>query len=86
MLDPTQILLFTVIIILTLLIFFIGIQLHQILREIYKMLVKVNLMVDDMQDISYHLGRSVRSIGGFSEGLKVALGFFNLFKRKEIQK
>ena len=46
MLDTTQILLFAVVTILTVLLVFIGWQIFQILGEVRKMLQKFNTMVD----------------------------------------
>ena len=83
MIDPTQILLFSVVIILTALAVLIGWQIFSILSEIRKMLSKVNMMVDGAVNISGNIGRSVKDLSGFTEGVKTVLGFLKIFKRKE---
>jgi len=83
MIDPTQILLFSVVIILTILMVIIGWQIFQILSEFRKMMAKFNQMVDGAVEISGNLGKSFRDLSGFSEGLKTVLGFLKIFKKKE---
>ena len=83
MIDPTQILLFSVVIILTILLIIIGWQIFQILVELHKMIVKFNQMVNGAVEISGNLGKSFRDLSGFSEGLKTVLGFLKIFKKKD---
>lgn len=83
MIEPTQILLFAVVIILTILLVIIGWQIYKILYEIYKMLTKFNSMIDGAISISGNLSKSVKDLTGFTEGLKTVLGFLNIFKREE---
>ncbi len=82
MIDPTQILLFSVVIILTAIVVLIGWQIFSILSEIRKMLSKVNMMVDGAVSISGNIGKSFKDLSGFSEGVKTVLGFLKIFKRK----
>ncbi len=82
MIEPTQILLFAVIITLTILMIFIGWQIFQILSEIRKMLMKFNTMADSAVTVSTNIGKSFQNINGFSEGFKSVLGVFKILKRK----
>jgi hypothetical protein len=83
MTEPTQILLFAVVITLTTLTVIIGWQIFQILSEIRKMMIKFNTMVDGAVTISGSLTKSFQSMSGFTEGLKAVFGIFSLFKKKE---
>lgn len=81
MIDSIQILLFTVVIILTLIAVIVGWQLFKILAEINKLLVKINSMADGAASISGNLSKSFKDLSGFSEGLKTVLNFLKLFKK-----
>lgn len=83
MIEPIQILLSAVIVILTVMMVLIGWQIFQILFELRKMLVKFNTMVDGAVTISGNIGKSFKDLTGFSEGLKTVLGFMKIFKRKK---
>lgn len=77
-----QILLFTVILSLSIVLLFIGYQVYQILSEIRKMIMKFNKITDNAVDISNNLGASFNNFGSFTQGLKSIFGLLNLFKRK----
>jgi len=82
MIEPVHILLFVVVTTLTGLSVIIGFQIFKILSEIRQILSKVNHMADDVSGITQNFGRSLKGIGGFSEGLKVAISFFKFLKKK----
>lgn len=82
MLDPTQTLLFAVVIILTFLMVFIGWQLFMILSEIKKILMKFNSVVDNTVILSDKFTNSILSLGGFADGLKAFLSLSRFFKKK----
>lgn len=82
MIEPTQILLFSVVVILTVIMTLIGWQIFQIFSEIRKMLVKFNTMIDGAVTLSGNLGKSFKDLSGFSEGVKTVLGFLQIFKKK----
>lgn len=86
MIEPTQILLFFVVIILTSLTVAIGWQIFKILSEIRKMLSKFNNIADGAVKMTQNLGHSFDNLSGFSEGLKAVLGIFNIFKKKDKKK
>lgn len=83
MIEPTQILLFAVISVLTVMMVFIGWQIFQILFEIRKMLIKFNTMVEGAVSMTGNLGKSFENISGFSEGMKAVFSIFRLFRKKE---
>lgn len=83
MIEPTQILLFSVVIILTVIMVIIGWQIFQIFAEVRKMLSKLNMMIDGAATISGNLGKSFKDLSGFTEGLRTVLGFLTIFKKKD---
>lgn len=82
MIEPTQILLFAVVVTLTILMVIIGWQIYLILSEVRKTLIKFNTVVNEAVSITGNLGKSFQNLSGFSEGLKAVLGIFRLFKKK----
>lgn len=80
MIDPIQILLFSVVVILTVIIVILGWQLVKTLIEINKILVKINGLLEGASSISLKLGNSVRDITGFAHGLKMVLNFLKTTK------
>jgi len=86
MLDTTQILLFAVVTILTVLLVFIGWQIFQILGEVRKMLQKFNTMVDGAVNVTGNLGKSFEKLSGFGEGVQAVFSIFKLFSGKKEKK
>lgn len=83
MLDSTQILLFTVVTSLTVLLIIIGIQIFFILKEVRKIFQKLNIMMNDATVVTGTISKSVTQLSGFSTGLKTVLGVLNIFTKKE---
>lgn len=83
MIEPTQILIFTVVIILTILMVIIAWQIYLILSEIRKSLIKMNIIIDDAVSFTNNIGKSIENFSGFAAGVKAVLGIVNLFKKKE---
>ncbi len=83
MIDPNQILLFIVVVILTTITVLIGWQIFQILSEIRKMLSKFNLVANGAVNMTQNLGKSFQNFHGFSDGLKAVLGVLKVFNRKD---
>lgn len=86
MLDVNQILLSAVVVTLTTLMVFIGLQIYHILSEIRKMLIKFNTMADGAVNFTNNMGKSFQNLSGFTEGLKAILGLFHIFKKKKEEK
>lgn len=86
MIEPTQILLFIVVVVLTSLTVIIGWQIFQILSEIRKMLSKFNLMANGAVNMTQSIGKSFQNLNGFSDGLKAVLGVLKVFKKKDKEK
>jgi len=80
MIDPIQILLFSVVVILTVLIVILGWQLLKTLIEVNKILTKVNGLLEGAASISGKLGTSVKDLTGFAHGLKTVLNFLKVIK------
>lgn len=83
MIEPNQILLFIVVVVLTTITVLIGWQIFQILSEIRKMLSKFNLMANGAVNMTQNLGRSFQNLHGFSDGLKAVLGVLKVFHKKD---
>ncbi len=83
MIEPTQILLFIVVVVLTSLTVIIGWQIFLILSEIRKMLSKFNTMADGAVTMTQNLGKSFQNLHGFSDGLKAVFGVLKVFNKKD---
>ena len=79
----TQILLFAVITVLTIVMVVIGYQIFMILGEIRKMLQKFNKVVDSTVNVSASISKSLTNINGFTQGMKTVMGIFNVFRKKD---
>lgn len=86
MIEPIQILLFAVIIVLTILVVVIGWQIYQILTEIRKMLMKFNTMTQSAVDVTSRINESVNSLSGVSEGIRTVVRLSSIFSKKDNNK
>lgn len=68
--DTTQVLLFSVVTILTALLVAVGIQVFFILRELKNALYRVNKILDDASFVSGAVARPVAGLASFVDGLK----------------
>lgn len=83
MIEPTQVLLFAVVVTLTILMVIIGWQIFHILFEIRKVLKRVNIMVGDVSAAANKVGNSLSNIQGFTEGLRAVTGVVKFLKSKD---
>ncbi len=88
--DPIQLTLLIVIVVLAILLVFLGIQVFLILREVRKTLLKTNGIVDNVFSISEHIRDSVASLtsigvgaGSIMAAVKLAKKFFGRDKDEE---
>ena len=90
MIDPVHILLIFVITTLTVLLFIIGLEVFQILKELKKTLEKVNRILNDTGRITNSIATPVEEASEFLLGLKKGVNFLNsvskFFKDKDSQK
>ena len=86
MIESTQILLFGVVSVLTLVLVFIGFQIFMILSEVRKMLMKFNTMVDGAVTVTGNMGKSFEKLSGFGEGVSAVFSLFRLFGGKKGKK
>lgn len=82
MVDPTQILLFTVVTVLTALLVAVGIQVFFILREARKALNKVNKILEDASLVSSSVSKPVIGIANFVEGIQGLRDLIDLVSKK----
>lgn len=83
MIESTQILLFTIITILTVILLFIGWQIYQALEEIRKMLSKINRGIDDARSFTENVGKSVHGLNGFAEGVRAILKVVTTLRKEK---
>ncbi len=82
MTDTTQILLISVITVLTILLTVIGIQIVYILKEFKRSMEKVNKILDDAGIASNAVAKSISGFSGISSGLKAVLSIFSKLKNE----
>ncbi|OGG24231.1 hypothetical protein A3A79_03525 [Candidatus Gottesmanbacteria bacterium RIFCSPLOWO2_01_FULL_43_11b] len=80
--DPIQLLIIVVTLILTILLVVLGIQMWFILKEIRISIQKMNKMLDDMQKVTGTVGEGVSNLGGVMSGLKAGLSIFSSLRKK----
>lgn len=86
MIEPYQVLLISVVVILTILTVLIGWQIYLILSEIRKTIIKFNSIINEASTVASNIGKSLHSMSGFAEGLKTILNLFKFAKSKEGEK
>lgn len=77
MLDPIQIALTCVISVLAVILFIVGLEVFQILKELKKTLEKINKILDDTGRISESVAAPVEEASEFLIGLKKGMSFLN---------
>lgn len=81
--DPVQLTIIVISLIITILIVFLGVQVWYILKEMRTGLQKVNKMLDDAGKVSGTVSQGVSSMAGMLEGIKTGLSLFSSLRRKE---
>lgn len=84
--DPTQILLIVVVLALTILVIFLGVQVYHILGELRLSVRKTNKMLDDMGLITESVAKPISQASGFVTGLKSGMKLISSFVSKEEEK
>ena len=77
--DPTQILLIIVVVALTTLVIFLGVQVYRILGEIRLSVKKTNKMLDDVGLITESIAKPISQASGFVSGLKSGMKILSSF-------
>lgn len=80
--DPAQILLLIVVLILTILLIVLGLQVYYILRELYKTINKINKILDDAGTISESVAQPISNLSDILSGVKTGLSILSIFKNK----
>lgn len=80
--EPIQLLIIVVTVILTILLVVLGIQMWFILKEIRLSLQKMNGMLADMQKVTGTVGEGVSNLGGIVSGLKAGLSLFSSIRKR----
>lgn len=84
--DPAQIALFLVIIVLTALLVVLGIQIFLILKGFRKTIDKANKVLDDTGHITETVSRPISTLSSLAAGIKTGISFVKLFKRAKKKK
>lgn len=80
--DPIQLVIISVTLVLTILIVVLGVQVFFILKEIRRSIEKMNAMLDDMQKVTGTVGEGVSNLGGILSGVKAGLSIFSSLRHK----
>lgn len=83
MVDSTQVILTTVILVLTVMLAVIGLQVVNILKEFKKTVEKVNKVLDDTGTVSESISRPVSMASATLMGIKGGSFIANLLKKKK---
>lgn len=86
MVDLTQILLISVIVVLSILLLVVGIQVLFILREVQKSIQKVNKMLDDAGEISESIAKPIASLSNSITGVSGVAGLLGWLVSKKKKK
>lgn len=81
--DPVQITIIAVSLILTALIVVLGVQVWYILKEMRISIQKMNKMLDDGGKVTGAVSEGVSGIGGLLNGIKSGLSFFSALRGKK---
>lgn len=80
--DPVQLTIIAVSLILTALFVFLGVQVWLILKEMRASLQKVNKMLDDATKVTGTVSEGFTSVAGLMSGVKAGLSLFSAFRKK----
>lgn len=80
--DSTQILLYSVVTILTVLLVVLGVQVFFIIKEVKRTLDKINKILDDANLISGSVARPIVGFSNFLEGIKSFGNLVNIVMNK----
>lgn len=79
--DSAQIILIVVIILLSVLLFALGVQVFFILKEFRKTVSKANKVLDNTSVITQSVSAPMSSLSSIATGIKTGATFINLFKK-----
>lgn len=79
--DSAQIILITVIILLTVLLLALGVQVFFILKEFRKTVSKANKVLDNTNVITQSVSSPISSLSSIAIGIKTGASFINIFKK-----
>ncbi len=83
MTDTAQIIIVSVITVLTLVLTIVGIQIILVLQELKRSMSKVNRIIEDTQAVTSKIASSTTSVTGMVVGLKTALSLLGTFRKEK---
>lgn len=86
MIDTAQAVLLFVVLILTFLLLFLGIQVFFILKELRKTVLKANKVLDDTGTITESVSAPISSLSSVISGVKMGASIARILKRKSAKK
>ncbi len=81
--DIAQSLLLAVVLILTGLLVFLGIQVFFILRELRRTLERANKILDNANSITESIARPISDFSGILDGVKTGMSLLSIFSKKK---
>ena len=79
--DLTQIIILSVIIVLTIFLVVLGLQVFFVLRDLRKTLFRMNRLFDDTDDLVSQVKKPIQSAGNFFTALATGAGIAHFLKR-----
>lgn len=83
--DPVQLTIIAVSLILTALFVFLGVQVWYILKEMRTSFQKVNTMLDDATKVTGTVSSGFTSVAGLMSGVKAGLSLFSAIRGKKVE-
>lgn len=84
--DTAQILLLSVVTVLSLLLLILGIQVFLILKEFKKTISKINRILDDAATLTESISAPIENFSSILAGIRTGVSIMNLFKKKKKNK
>ena len=84
MIDPAQIALFIVIVVLAILVLVLGIQVFFILREFRKTVSKTNKILDDAGEITESVSTPLSSLSSLAMSIKAGAKIAQFLRKKKV--
>ncbi|OGK56886.1 hypothetical protein A3J15_00615 [Candidatus Roizmanbacteria bacterium RIFCSPLOWO2_02_FULL_38_10] len=86
MIDTTQIILVAALTVMTVILTVIGIQLIFVLRDMRKMLIKINNIIEEFEKVGFNISHGYTEVIGFVSGIKRLFYLAEILSRKKKNK
>ena len=79
--ETAQIVIITVVTILSIVLSLIGFQMYMLLKELRETIGKTNNILADVDNVTSKLSQSTETVSGMFEGLRAVVGLIGAFKK-----